>query len=349
MRKPRSAFTLIELLVVIAIIAILIGLLLPAVQKVREAAARATCQNNLKQLGLGASNYETAYQEYPAGYTQDRINTTTGVVYPGTGSTSGFAFMGTSTFVFLLPYMEQDALYRKWNMNIPLLNKYETGTTPGPNSNTAQSIKSFVCPSDKDLMGHVATYTVGSTTEYYGVTSYKINCGSRGYFPTSATNDGMFYATGTAARPVARAKPVKLAGVTDGTSNTILFGERYHTDENFDTFTAKGWNSNTLLKSWSWWAPTGGDNGLGDIVGSSLSPINYKTPFKATDPAAPTSQSAWFTFMDQRLNAFGSGHTGGANFAFADGSVRFIRDSIPLLTLQLLCQRADGNVIPSYD
>src|SRR5260370_41957540 len=97
----RSAFTLIELLVVIAIIAILIGLLLPAVQKVREAAARAKCQNNLHQLALAAHNYESNFQRFPPG----GINTS----YPGTGN--GWTFLGT--YPFLLPYIEQDNVYRQ--------------------------------------------------------------------------------------------------------------------------------------------------------------------------------------------------------------------------------------------
>src|SRR5215475_1610771 len=100
----RRGFTLIELLVVIAIIAILIGLLLPAVQKVREAAARVQCQNNLKQLGLACHTYEGNYQTFPSGYTQENLT--------GQSPTSLNGFQGHSVFYFLLPYIEQDPLFK---------------------------------------------------------------------------------------------------------------------------------------------------------------------------------------------------------------------------------------------
>src|SRR5262249_33816709 len=111
MISRRRGFTLIELLVVIAIIAILIGLLLPAVQKVRDAAARMQCSNNLKQLGLACHNYEGVYGRFPPGYTQERIPPPSG------------AFQGHSVFYFLLPYIEQDNLFKSMDPAVPLNNK----------------------------------------------------------------------------------------------------------------------------------------------------------------------------------------------------------------------------------
>ena len=106
--RPRAGFTLIELLVVIAIIAILIGLLLPAVQKVREAASRMTCSNNLKQIGLALHNYESAYNRLPPGGMSDAppVGTAPGNVYVYSG-------WGSSWYVFILPYMEQENIYRQ--------------------------------------------------------------------------------------------------------------------------------------------------------------------------------------------------------------------------------------------
>jgi prepilin-type N-terminal cleavage/methylation domain-containing protein/prepilin-type processing-associated H-X9-DG protein len=325
MRKSRSAFTLIELLVVIAIIAILIGLLLPAVQKVREAAARAKCLNNLKQLGLAAFNYEGIYNAFPPGLTQFNNN----------------GFQGNSLFVHLLPYLEQDSLYRQWDLTTPLTNK-----VGAQNSRTATKLTILICPSDI-LNANPVQYR--NTSDWYGATSYVGNGGSRSYYPSSSTADGMFHTTGPNSAPQPNQTPVTIGGVLDGTSNTIMFGERYHYDKNFDTFSTAGGSPTAYtdpIGTWCWWAPVGGFAGIGDVTCSAYVPINYKHPFDRANAASATppvsSNNSFFFWQDRRLCAFGSGHTGGANFCFADGSVRFLTDSTPLATLQLLCRRADG-------
>lgn len=331
-RRP-SAFTLIELLVVIAIIAILIGLLLPAVQKVREAAARMKCSNNLKQLALACHNYEGANLSFPSGYTQDRIPPPSG------------AFQGHSVFYFLLPYIEQDNLFKSMDATVPLNN---VSNVPG--TRAAAALAALVCPSDQFLQNPMPFPSTGTTTALYGATSYRANGGSRPLFATNSTNDGVFMATGAASRKAASAPQgtqVKLNGISDGTSNTICFGESYHLDPNFDTFTAAGWNSGSTIGGWSRWYPAGGDAGLGNLMGGAFAPINYKIPFVHGGAGAPGSQSGWFIFQDRRLSAFGSGHTGGANISFCDGSVRFLTDSLPQSTLLLYCVRNDGLVIPN--
>jgi len=325
---PPEGFTLVELLVVIAIIAVLIGLLLPAVQAAREAARRSSCQNNLKQIGLAALTYHDAKKEFPPGYTQERI--------------SG-RFQGHSVFYFLLPHAESTALFDTMDFAVPINN-----ISPVPGQRAGSAVATLVCPSDSFPEGNPHAYSAPSATEYYGNTSYRANGGSRPFFATSSTNDGMFMATGSQARKASSAPAgvrVKVSEVSDGLSKTILFGEGSHYDPNFNTFTAAGWNSGSTISTWSRWYPAGGDNGLGNLLCGAFAPVNYSTPFSHGGPGAPGSQSAWFTFQDQRLNAIGSQHPGGASVAMSDGGVKFITSALPQATLSRLCTRADGGVV----
>src|SRR5436309_13790517 len=144
--RPKG-FTLIELLVVIAIIAILIALLVPAVQKVREAAARVQCTNNLKQLGLAAHNYHGVYNKFPPGVYQ----------LPFAAAPK---FRGVTLFVYLLPYIEQDNLFQGWDMVDPLNN-----TVGADKSRTATVLKGLICPSDVIPQNPVNS---GSGNRWYG-------------------------------------------------------------------------------------------------------------------------------------------------------------------------------------
>ncbi len=323
-RRPRG-FTLVELLVVIAIIGVLVGLLLPAVQSAREAARRVSCQNNIRQVGLAAMNYHDTRNRFPSGYTQERIN----------GS-----FQGHSVFYFLLPYMEENALYDSMDSEVPRNN-----ITATPGQGAAAAISTLICASDQFPEGNPHQY---SSTQWYGCTSYRANGGSRPIYATSATNDGMFMATGSAARKASSAKAgieVPMASVRDGLSKTILFAEGSHFDPNFDTFTVAGWNSGSTISTWSRWYPAGGDAGLGNLMCGAFAPINYTTPFPHGGAGAPSSRSGWYVFQDQRLSAIGSLHPSGANVVMGDGSVRFMTDDMPQTVLALYCVRADGQVI----
>jgi prepilin-type N-terminal cleavage/methylation domain-containing protein/prepilin-type processing-associated H-X9-DG protein len=333
-RASRTAFTLVELLVVIAIIGILVGLLLPAVQQAREAARRMSCQNNIKQLALGSLNYESARKKLPPGYTQEYLGSNTG--FPG--------YQGHSVFYYVLPYIEADNLYQSMNAEIPRAN---IAATP-QDGLAASTLQSFYCPSDQLPPGPLPYPENGTPREYYGATSYVANGGSRPIYATSATNDGIFMATGSAARKSSAApanQVVKLRDITDGLSNTIMFGERAHFDANFQTFTQAGWTSGSSLTGWSRWYPAGGDNGLGNIMGGAFAPINFRTPWAYGEPGAPGSRNAWYVFMDQRLSSYGSMHTTGANFAFCDGSVHYIGNDTPQALLAAYSIRNDGVVV----
>jgi prepilin-type N-terminal cleavage/methylation domain-containing protein/prepilin-type processing-associated H-X9-DG protein len=326
MTRKRQGFTLIELLVVIAIIAILIGLLLPAVQKVRDAANRMSCSNNLKQLGLAAHNYHGAFGKFPPGtnLSPRPTGTAAGGQPFSRPQVVGQAF---SFFEALLPYVEQDNIYRQLNLTVPNnFNKgkydsqYNTGNCDSLNAPGATIVKTFLCPADT---GEKQTnWTSGGKTFTFGANSYGGNAGSVSFFTNSMTQDGVFYIN----------SDIAIADITDGTSNTVLFGERYRRDPTYDRI--YGPPTFDQRSGWAWSNTLGGF----DYLFGAAVPINWLMPETLTaDPG--------FVYEDLRMNAFGSGHTGGANFCFGDGSVKFLPNSTPQTILQLLCVRNDGKAI----
>ncbi|MFO0811338.1 MAG: DUF1559 domain-containing protein [Gemmataceae bacterium] len=342
LRTPaRWAFTLVELLVAIAIIAVLIGLLLPAVQKVRDAAARTKCQNTLKQLALAAHNFESAYQRFPAGL---RVATPFG---PGQATTDA----GTNVFVELLPYIEQPGLQRNFDKTNNRNNVTVNGV-PSPLSISAQVINLLLCPADQ-FDGMASTNVVldgGPVIQcmtgplglcYYGANSYVAAAGTTAYYTSAITRDGMFY-TLNPGGTFKTLPAVTLSDVSDGTSNTFLFGERKHTDPNFDAA-----YPNYPLAAWNGWAWTAAANSGGNLFGhvagqenpsgpAMFAPINFAVPF-----GTPTG-AAGYLMTDTRVAAYGSHHAGGANFAFGDGSVRFLTNDTSEATLRALSTRAGG-------
>jgi prepilin-type processing-associated H-X9-DG protein/prepilin-type N-terminal cleavage/methylation domain-containing protein len=319
-RSGRWAFTLIELLVVIAIIAVLIGLLLAAVQHVRAAAARVQCLNNLKQLALAMHQYHDREGSFPVGLVAiDALN----------GQYGG----GTNLWVEVLPYLEQGTLKAKWDSS-----DYRNNIAGGMSATSAQVINVLLCPADPLLtpVGEVGPVQLSPTGfwawlyGFYAVSSYGGNGGTRSYgnddYPVS--EDGVFF---TRSR-------IRIADITDGSRTTFLLGERCHDDPEYDRLTlALDSTAYPLAGKGRWASAFAKFSSEADVLLSTPVPINYGVP--------PGSDDSDWTWEDDRLCAFGSGHPGGANFAFADGSVRFVRDAIALGTLQALSTRAGGEVI----
>jgi prepilin-type N-terminal cleavage/methylation domain-containing protein/prepilin-type processing-associated H-X9-DG protein len=323
-------FTLVELLVVIAIIGILVALLLPAVQAAREAARRVQCINNLKQIALAAHNYHDAVGSFPPGILLSQY-------YPHRGH-----YRGANLFVFLLPYLEQENLYRQWDFSDPNRN------FDGAVASRAAKGPDLLCPSEPESdnpLYYSSRLTGSSRDRYINVTSYGGNAGTRSYHPASGflTTDGVFFMAGPGSQPEPNQQPVRLADVTDGSSNTLLFGERSRWDPNYNTFAAQGWD--WAFRYYGNWAATS-SLGVAHVTLSSYSPINYRLPFRYDDRAGaspPANSAADFKYyIDLRVCAFGSNHPGGANLAMCDGSVRFFSETIPLITLRALSTREGG-------
>jgi prepilin-type N-terminal cleavage/methylation domain-containing protein/prepilin-type processing-associated H-X9-DG protein len=309
--RTRRGFTPIELLVVIAIIAVLIGLLLPVVQKVREASNRTQCANNLEQIALAAHNYHDAARRFPPGVH---------LPVPVGGRPTG----GTNLWVELLPYIEQDNVQRKWDYT-----DNSNNAKGGPSATQAQVIKVLICPSDplpQPVVQLTATLAPPWSWGFYGMSSYGGNAGRRS-FPVG-TGDGIFFFDSC----------VRLTDISDGTSNTFLFGERSQRDPQFDIQQPLVYPGAGRMGEVGRWGCVAGNGCLGNVLLSTPVPIDYQV-----SPGGDVS-----TLRD-RMCAFGSGHVHGANFAFADGSVRFISDSIPLVTLKALSTRDGGEVVSGGD
>jgi len=324
----RAGFTLIELLVVIAIIAVLIALLLPAVQSAREAARRAQCVNNLKQIGLGIHNYESANGSFPPG-------TITYQESPLDCNQSSRAF---TMQCLILPYMELSTIYNSINFshaaggtdvsggaNIGLINR--TGMIT--------QIKSYVCPSDFQQ----TPYNLSQSNNGYSQTSYAGSGGNNDiwhWYCGCPAGVGGTCAGGVEVKPdglFGKNWTFRIANITDGTSNTLAVGEtaRFKNDPD------------QIFNSWSrglWF----GSNSAGATrpQGQASTVPRMNTPFQLNDsvtfpgtlgPTGDTDGWLYVTNPDFRvLGQFGfrSQHPGGANFLFGDGSVKFLKETISL-------------------
>jgi prepilin-type N-terminal cleavage/methylation domain-containing protein len=339
--RPRTAFTLVELLVVIAIIGVLVALLLPAVQAAREAARRSSCQNNLKQLGIGLHNYHDALQTFPSGW----------IEHP----TGNYEAWGWGSLV--LPYLEQGALSEKLGVTRGTLEQRISTDKANVFPAVRTQLKVFICPSDSGHnsglthndrrfaggIGFTAAGLTGNDT-WVGSSNYMGVAGHRDV-ANAQPNTGIFFGNCTGNCPNGAAASVRIADILDGTSNTLMVGER-------ETKNCRG-------GTWVGVRNTNGGAARGVIVvvGHSHPKLNQKTNIIPWD--------------EDRIGCgegFSSLHPGGALFLAADGSVKFIPETInqnwfpgTLVngtiahsqnpqngTYQRLMTRDDGLVIDSY-
>ena len=342
----RTAFTLIELLVVIAIIAVLIGLLLPAVQKVREAANRMKCQNNLKQLGLSAHNYESAQGNLPPAYRGQQIG----------GAPQYYDLWGT--IALLTPYLEQTAVYNAIDLKLTM---YQLTPPYYINSQVAVTtfVPIFMCPSDKQQAVAIGAYVPPGVP--LGPCNYAFTLGSgttkgrTGWAGSPYDADGVFYAQSR----------TKITDIGDGSSNTVGASERtlgdgaesgslsraqidpqtMYVNPGAETNDANCGSTTTINKAqrrgYTWVA--------GEPRCTSYN--HYYAPNDRVNPDCVAN----FISSDPQIRSTGHGlstarsrHTGGVNVWLCDGSVRFVRDSIDLGTWRDLATRSGGEVMGDY-
>ncbi len=315
--RPASGFTLVELLVVIAIIGILIGMLLPAVQSVREAARRIQCANNIKQQSLAMLNYESAHMHFPSGFTM-----------PNQAMWSAY----------ILPFIEQGNLFNSINFD----SNFSADTVGNEQNRAALSVvlKIFQCPSATGLdvqfdppagFDRVPCCYLACASGLLDREAGDLPWAGMDRYQQYPDSDGIFFVN----------SETRMAMISDGTSSTVLIGESL--PDQYILGTDEGGN---LQKVDHWYI---GSRELGtmeevlsrnssensECMGSTACPINSLLLGDETN-------------IDQKELSFGSRHTQGVNFGFADGHIQFVSDSIEASVLSSIGTRSNGEVVSSF-
>jgi prepilin-type N-terminal cleavage/methylation domain-containing protein len=300
----KRGFTLIELLVVIAIIGVLIGMLLPAVQKVREAANRMKCSNNIKQVGIAVHNFHSTFGTMPVA--EGNVPGTANPYQNNSTLPSSPDGKGGTVFFYLLPYIEQDALYRQCGNDSM--------------NDTTAVIQGFLCPSDPSLQNAVTSY--GGCGQMNGMNIQRNNMGSCNY----AANVMVFEPRGT--------KNI-MAAIPDGTSNTVMFAERYkNCSPASGGCTLPAWAYTNITNADYWSSPTFG--GTDDGFNPNFNEGGHKFSDNGVGfQAGPSAQQCnWYVTQ--------GGHTGAMQVGLADGSARGVAPSISVGTWVSACNPNDG-------
>ncbi|HEY1859252.1 MAG TPA: DUF1559 domain-containing protein [Gemmataceae bacterium] len=320
--RCRRGFTLIELLVVIAIIAILIGLLLPAVQKVRATAARIKCANNLHQFGLASHMYHDEIGAFPSGY----LNQTSSV-YP---NVPGFLFRW-SALAKLTPYIEQTNIYQSFDLTIPLYSDVAGDVFPANQFGVSQHVALFLCPSD-----------VGTAIDpRFGPTNYVACLGSGANGGSRNPSDGVFFNNSR----------ICIADITDGTSNTALMSEQILGPGG--TFPG-GTPIDVRLYYASVHARAPVDEPTCQAATTFLTDrgsrwADGEVQYGLYDHHYPPNAGKWdCVAIEYSWKPARSKHTGGVNLALADGSVHFVSNNVNVTTWHALGSRAGGEPAGEY-
>jgi prepilin-type N-terminal cleavage/methylation domain-containing protein len=336
-RSLRRAFTLIELLVVIAIIAILVAMLLPAVQQVREAARKSQCQDHLHNLGIALHNYESSFKVYPYAVSHS------GAIYAGTAGNRP-RILNHKGWMLVLPFMEQKPLYDLWDSDLPSgshKNGSHTGTLAGPapgaagNANdkvVSQTVDLFMCPSDSGPTHFFTTtdanYSIapGSTNEFGAFTNYDFS--TRRISSTAA----VWLQDAIDTRPLFGADAcAEVRDITDGTSNVAMVVETLR-----DVWDGRG-------QAWGYVKHVGHGIDLGYVDATGQIGINFtkccgwdSPPFQRATPRAGRL-GTWSTA--------GSLHPGGCQICLGDAKVTFISENVDVNVRQRLSRISDGNPV----